>query len=132
MLDGTLVRTDRVRMTARGADAPFYSGKAHHHRMNVQVIAGLLGESLWASTALPGASHDIACARAHGLPEALEAVTAFGTRVLADRGYVGIGHGIRVPIMALGRTETGAFREREGSQRRPRQCAPTANAPTRN
>ncbi len=103
-------------MTTRGADAPFYSGKAHHHGMNVQVIAGPLGELLWASPALPGASHDIACARTHGLPKALEQVTAFGTTVLADRGYIGVGHGIRVPIMALGRTETGAFRRRELSE----------------
>ncbi len=36
--------------------------------------------------------------------------------MLADRGYVGVGHGIPVPIMAPGRTETGAFRRRELSE----------------
>ena len=42
VLDGTIVPTDRVRMSTRGADREFYSGKVHHHGMNVQVIAGPL------------------------------------------------------------------------------------------
>ena len=67
VLDGTLVRTDRVRTRRRGADAAFYSGKIRAHGMNVQVIAGPGGELLWASPALPGARHDLTAARQHGL-----------------------------------------------------------------
>ncbi len=113
VLDGTIIRTDRVRMTKRGADKEFYSGKVHHHGMNVQVIAGPFGELLYASPAIPGARHDIACARAHHLPQALATLTSAGRLVLADRGYTGIGSGISTPIMATGRDRTtGAFTRR--------------------
>ncbi len=48
VLDGTLIRTDRV-----AADRPFFSGKHHCHGMNLQVIAGPDGQLLWVSGALP-------------------------------------------------------------------------------
>jgi hypothetical protein len=44
VLDGTLVRTDRL-----AADRPFFSGKHHCHGMNLQVIAGPSGQLLWGS-----------------------------------------------------------------------------------
>lgn len=34
--------------------------------MNVHVIADAAGRLIWASTALPGATHDLSAARAHG------------------------------------------------------------------
>jgi len=39
VFDGTLVRTDRV-----AADRPFFSGKHHCHGMNLQVMAGPVGQ----------------------------------------------------------------------------------------
>ncbi len=39
IVDGTLLRTDRVGMTG-GGDRPFYSGKHKRHGLNVQVLAG--------------------------------------------------------------------------------------------
>jgi hypothetical protein len=41
VLDGTLIRTDRV-----AADRPFFSGKHHCHGMNLQVIASPAGQLL--------------------------------------------------------------------------------------
>lgn len=35
VLDGTVIRIDRVRTSIRGADAAFYCGKVGHHGMNV-------------------------------------------------------------------------------------------------
>ena len=66
ILDGTLLLIDRI-----AADRPYYSGKHKKHGMNVQVIADPFGRLLWASTALPGAVHDIRAARTHGIIDAL-------------------------------------------------------------
>ena len=74
VLHDTVVPTDRVRMSTRGADREFYSGKVHHHGMNVQVIAGPFGELLYTSGAIPAARHDIAAAREHHLLDALDAL----------------------------------------------------------
>lgn len=117
VLDGTIIATDRVRMTKRGADRQYYSGKVHHHGMSIQAIAGPLGELLWTSPAIPGARHDIAAAREHHLPDKLAPLTADGKLVLADRGYIGIGAGISVPIRAVRRNQsTGHFERRELSR----------------
>jgi len=49
ILDGTLLRIDRVGMTG-GHDRPFYSGKHKCHGLNVQVIADRAGRLIWIST----------------------------------------------------------------------------------
>ncbi len=51
VLDGTLIRTDRV-----AADRPFFSGKHHHHGMNLQVISGPAGQLLWVPGHFPAPS----------------------------------------------------------------------------
>jgi hypothetical protein len=48
VLDGTLIRIDRVSAASR-RDGPYYSGKAHAHGMNVQVLADPAGRLIWAS-----------------------------------------------------------------------------------
>ena len=74
-------------------------------------------ELLWTSPAIPGARHDIAAAREHHLPDKLAPLTAEGKLVLADRGYIGIGAGISVPIRAVRRNQsTGHFERRELSR----------------
>ena len=55
ILDGTLLRIDRVAM-ASGNDRPYYSGKHKAHGVNVQVIADPAGRLAWSSPALPGAT----------------------------------------------------------------------------
>jgi hypothetical protein len=59
ILDGTLVPTDRV-----ADQKPYYSGKHKRHGVNVQVLADPAGRLVWASPALPGATHDLAACRA--------------------------------------------------------------------
>jgi len=89
ILDGTLLPIDRV-----AADRPYYSGKHKRHGMNVQVLADPLGRLVWASPALPGAVHDLTAARSHGI---INALTAAGVRVWADKGYQGAGGAVTVP-----------------------------------
>ena len=93
ILDGTLLRIDRVAMASQ-RDRPYFSGKHKAHGVNVQVIADPAGRLIWASPALPGARHDAGAAREHGIPEALAAarVTAF-----ADTAYYGLGPAVRAP-----------------------------------
>lgn len=55
ILDGTLLRIDRIGMTG-GRDRPYYSGKHKCHGLNVQVIADPVGRLIWMSPALPGCS----------------------------------------------------------------------------
>ena len=67
--------------------------------------------------AIPGARHDIPPAREHHLPAKLAPLPAEGKLVLADRGYIGIGAGISVPIRAVRRNQsTGHFERRELSR----------------
>ncbi len=77
------------------ADRPYYSGKKRHHGMNVQVLTDPFGRLLWASPALPGATHDLTAAREHGI---LDALTEAGLNCWADKGYQGAGHPVRVPF----------------------------------
>jgi hypothetical protein len=84
VLDGTLIRTDRV-----AADRPFFSGKHHCHGMNLQVISGPAGQLLWVSGALPGSVHDMKAAWTWGIEDELAAA---GLPALADKGYQGAAH----------------------------------------
>ena len=81
VLDGTLIPIDRV-----AADRPFYSGKHKKHGMNLQVIAGLRGDILWVSGALPGPVHDKKAEWMRGVLAELEDA---GLVTLADKGYQG-------------------------------------------
>ncbi|ANY07080.1 transposase family protein [Pseudonocardia sp. HH130630-07] len=93
ILDGTLLRIDRVAM-ASGRDRPYYSGKWKCHGMNVQVISNPAGRLVWASPALPGARHDMGAAREHGI---IDALTVAGVQVVADSGYRGAGAMFHLP-----------------------------------
>ncbi|MET8747520.1 transposase family protein [Streptomyces sp. NPDC004728] len=89
ILDVTLLPIDRI-----AADRPYYSGKKKHHGMNVQVLADPAGRLIWASGALPGATHDLTAARIHDIP----AATADDIKCWADKAYQGASPGIRVPF----------------------------------
>ncbi|XUL93954.1 transposase family protein [Streptomyces galilaeus] len=90
ILDGTLLPIDRI-----AADTPYYSGKHKRHGMNVQVLTDPFGRLLWASPALPGSTHDLTAARAHGI---IEALTEAGLKCWADKAYQGAGGAVRVPF----------------------------------
>ncbi|PNE40636.1 transposase [Streptomyces noursei] len=89
ILDGTLIPTDRV-----NADEPYYSMKHRRHGMNVQVLARPDGTPLWFSRALPGRTHDLTSARAHGV---IQTCLSRQILVLADRAYRGAGATVRTP-----------------------------------
>ncbi len=90
ILDGTVLPIDRI-----AADRPFYSGKKKLHGMNVQVLTNPFGRLLWASPALPGATHDLTAAREHGIVNALAVA---GLTTYADKAYQGAGRPVRVPF----------------------------------
>jgi hypothetical protein len=106
-VDGTLIRTDRVRApgpTARG-DRPerrvdlWWSGKHAAHGGNVQVIAAPDGWPLWTSGVRPGREHDTTVLRTH--PEALPLLAEWTDAehaALADLGYEGERAALTTPI----------------------------------
>ncbi|KOS56716.1 transposase family protein [Rhodococcus rhodochrous] len=104
ILDGTLIPTDRVRETTIGTKGTpvhlWYSGKHRRFGANVQFISTADGCPLWVSQSLPGSTHDLTAARAHGITGALYAAAAQGLLTLADQGYQGVGIGIHTPTKA--------------------------------
>ena len=90
ILDGTLTPIDRV-----ADQKPYYSGKHKRHGVNVQVIADAAGRLIWASTALPGATHDLSAARAHGI---IDSLTSADVMTFADKGYQGAGASVCTPF----------------------------------
>lgn len=63
--------------------------------MSAQVIADPAGRLIWASDALPGATHDLTAARTHAIPTALYAADV---KCWAGKAYQGAGPAVRVPI----------------------------------
>jgi hypothetical protein len=106
-VDGTLSRTDRVRVpgpTARG-DRPdrrldlWWSGMHACHGGNVQVIAAPDGWPLWTSPVRPGREHDATALRTQ--PEVLPLLAEWidqAHAVLADLGYEGERSALTTPI----------------------------------
>ncbi|MEU4540049.1 transposase family protein [Streptosporangium sp. NPDC023825] len=90
ILDGTLIPIDRL-----ADERPYYSGKHKRHGINVQVLADPAGRLVWASPALPGATHDLTAARTTGL---IDVLTTAKVKTFADKGYQGAGGTIRTPF----------------------------------
>jgi hypothetical protein len=96
ILDGTVIPADRCREKTLSVCGEFidvwYSGKAHAHGGNIQVVIAPSGLPLWVSAVEPGSVHDITVARIHALP-GLYRTAADGLPTLADPGYNGAGIG---------------------------------------
>ena len=104
VLDGTLIRTDRCRVTNpdTGHDL-WFSGKHHAHGGNVQIVSDPDGHPVAVSDVEPGSTHDLAAARATGFLGALHAAAAvLGLPALADKGYHGAGAGVLTPTKGHG------------------------------
>lgn len=98
VLDGTLIRCDRVAgETERGTDL-WYAIRIKHFAGNVQFLAAPDGTPLWVSDVEPGSIHDLAAARTHALPDLYQAAARHHLPTLADIGYLGAGTGIHVPF----------------------------------
>lgn len=100
IVDGTLMRTDRISTPGptTGADL-WWSGKHHHHGGNIQVVSAPDGWPLWTSDVRPGREHDISAARAD--PALLAAITAWisdGALALTDLGYEGEPETFTIPV----------------------------------
>lgn len=101
-LDGTLVPVDRVAARTERGNNTWYSGKNHQFNGKIQVISDPNGHPLWVSAVRPGSVHDLRCARELVLPTLypfcrLRPDGHSHLPVLADKGYIGAGIGVRVP-----------------------------------
>lgn len=96
-LDGTLIPATRSGELSDSGHDLWYSGKHKRHGGNIQVLTGPTGYPEWVSPVEPGSVHDITAARAHVLPALYPAATR-GLPTLTDKGYIGAGVGIIVPI----------------------------------
>ncbi|MET9462145.1 transposase family protein [Streptomyces canus] len=97
VLDGMLVQSDRVTGVRDNGNDLWFSQKHKSFGGNVQFLSAPVGTPLWVSDAEPGSTPDITAARLHVLP-ALYKAAANGLPTLADKGYIGAGIGIHVPV----------------------------------
>lgn len=97
ILDGMLIESDRLAGTRDNGNDLWFSQKHKSFGANVQFLSAPDGTPLWVSDVEPGSTPDITAARLHVLP-ALYKAAADGLPTLADKGYIGAGIGIRVPV----------------------------------
>lgn len=97
ILDGTLIESDRVAGLRENGNDLWFSQKHKAFGGNVQFLAAPDGTPFWVSDVEPGSTPDITAARIHALPALYKAAVA-GLPTLADKGYIGAGIGIRVPV----------------------------------
>ncbi|TMQ79704.1 IS5/IS1182 family transposase [Actinomadura soli] len=97
ILDGTLIHSDRVAGLRDNGNDLWFSQKHKAFGGNVQFLAAPDGAPLWVSDAEPASTPDITAARVHALP-ALYQAAANGLPTLADKGYIGAGIGVWVPV----------------------------------
>lgn len=107
VLDGKVFRTDRCAATTTSVKGEtinsWYSGKHRAFGANVQAIMRPDGWPIWVSDAVPGHRHDLTAAHDVGVLGALYwSASQLNLPTLADSGYEGAGHGIKVPIKQPG------------------------------
>ncbi|OHV20150.1 DDE endonuclease [Parafrankia soli] len=83
ILDGTVVRTNRVRAHNR----LYYSGKHKYHGINLQGLMDPYGRMIWISEGLPGSIHDLKATRMHDILHVINSAETI--HLFADKGYVG-------------------------------------------
>jgi hypothetical protein len=92
ILDGTLIPIDRL---SGSANRRYFSGKHRRHGVNAQIIADPHGRLMWISPALPGSTHDLTAARAHGI---IDALTRAALATFADKAYRGARGAVATPF----------------------------------
>ncbi|WP_327259661.1 transposase family protein [Streptomyces sp. NBC_01240] len=97
ILDGTLIESDRVAGVRENGNDLWFSQKHKAFGGNIQFLSAPDGTPLWVSDVEPGSTPDITAARIHALP-ALYQAAADGLPTLADKGYIGAGIGIGIPV----------------------------------
>jgi hypothetical protein len=92
ILDGTVVRIDRL---GGELNRLYYSGKHHHHGVNLQgLVDPRRGDLAWISDGVPGSTHDLTAARVH---DVITAAARAEVQLLADKGYQGAGGTVTTP-----------------------------------
>ncbi|MFJ8274337.1 transposase family protein, partial [Streptomyces sp. NPDC094154] len=89
--------SDRLAGVRDNGNDLWFSQKHKAFGGNVQFLTAPDGTPLWVSDVEPGSTPDVTAARIHALP-ALYKAAADGLPTLADKGYIGAGIGIRVPV----------------------------------
>ncbi len=97
ILDGTLIKCDRVAGIRENGNDLWFSQKHKSFDGNIQFLSAPDGTPLWVSDVEPGSTPGIAAARIHALPALYKAATD-GLPTLADKGYIGAGIGILIPV----------------------------------
>jgi hypothetical protein len=97
ILDGTLIETDRLAGVRDNGNDLWFSQKHKSFGGNVQFLSAPDGNPLWVSDVEPRSTPDITAARIHALPALYKAATE-GLPTLTDKGYIGAGIGILVPV----------------------------------
>ncbi len=97
ILDGTLIESDRLAGVRDNDNDLWFSRRHEAFGGNVQFLSAPDGTPLWVSDVEPGSTPGITAARIHALP-ALYKAAADGLPTLADKGYIGAGIGILVPV----------------------------------
>lgn len=97
ILDGTLIESDRLAGVRDNGNDLWFSQKHKAFGGNIQFLSAPDGTPLWVSDIEPCSTADITAARIHALP-ALYKAAADGLPTLADKGYIGAGIGILIPV----------------------------------
>ncbi|WP_432037143.1 transposase family protein [Streptomyces cucumeris] len=97
ILDGTLIKCDRVAGIRENGNDLWFSQKHKSFGGNIQFLPAPDGTPLWVSDVEPGSTPDITAARIHALPALYKAATD-GLPTPADKGYIGAGIGILIPV----------------------------------
>ncbi|XCM77627.1 transposase family protein [Kitasatospora sp. HUAS MG31] len=97
ILDGTLIESDRLADVRENGNDLWFSQKHKAFGGNLQFLSAPDGTPLWVSDVELGSTPDITAARIHALP-ALYKAPANGLPTLADKGYIGAGIGVRIPV----------------------------------
>lgn len=103
LLDGTLVRTNRIRVH----DRRYYAGKHRHHGVNLQGLTDPYGRLIWIFDGLPGSTHDLTAARTHNV---FGVADRAGLYLYADKGYAG-GEGLFLLTPYKGRSLPDSARQ---------------------
>ncbi|MFJ6216131.1 transposase family protein [Streptomyces sp. NPDC092296] len=97
ILDGTPIESDRLAGVRENGSDHLSSQKHKAFGGNIQFLSAPDGTPLRVSDVEPGSTPDITTARIHALP-ALCKAAADGLPTLADKGYIGAGIGIPIPV----------------------------------
>ena len=115
IIDGTCIPIDRV------ADRSYWCGKHRRYEVNIAALIHPDGEAIWTSPGLPGITHDLTAARAHGM---LDILAEHDVLTLGDKGYQGAGWAIHTPYKGKNLSEV----QREANRALNRLRAPGERA----